>query len=43
MLAVNIDIRDRLINYQTGNNRHIEFAEGSDCKIYVNFMVNQLA
>ena len=43
MLAVNIDIRDRLINDQTGNNRHIEFAEGSVCKIYVNFMVNQLA
>ena len=43
MLAVNIDIRDRLINDQTGNNRHIEFAEGSVCKIYVNFVVNQLA
>ena len=29
MLTVNIDIQDRLINSQPGNNRHIEFAHSS--------------
>lgn len=42
MLGFNIYIQD-LLDCKTGNNRHIEFAEGSVCKIYVNFMVNQLA
>ena len=33
MLKVNIDIQDRLINDQTGIIRHIEFADGSACKV----------
>ena len=37
MLAVNIDIPYRLINDQTGIIRHIEFAQGSACKVYVKF------
>ena len=37
MLAVNIDIQDRLINDQTGIIGHIEFAQGSACKVYVKF------
>ena len=37
MLAVNIDIQDRLINGQTGIIRHTEFAQGSVHKIYVKF------
>ena len=28
VLTVNLDIKDRLINYQTGNISHIEFAQG---------------
>ena len=35
MLAVNIDIPYRLINDQTGIIGHIEFAQGSACKVYV--------
>ena len=37
MLTINIDIQDRLINGQTGNIRHIEFAQGSIRKVYVKF------
>ena len=35
MLSINIGIQKRLINGQTGNISHIEFAQGSVCKIYV--------
>lgn len=35
MLTVNVDIQDRLINCQTRNVRHIEFAKGSILKVYV--------
>ena len=35
MLTVNIDIQDRLINGQTGIVRHIGFAQGSACKVYI--------
>ena len=35
MLTVNIDIQDRLINGQTGIVRHIDFAQGSACKVYI--------
>ena len=41
MLAVNIDIQDRLINGQTGIIRHIEFAQGSACKVYIKFSDEQ--
>ena len=41
MLEINIDIQVRLINDQTGNTRHIEFAQGSVCKVYVNFFGEQ--
>ena len=41
MLTVNIDIQYRLINGQTGNIRHIEFAEGTVHKVYVNFSDEQ--
>ena len=41
MLTVNIDIQDRLINGQTGNIRHIEFAEGTVHKVYVKFSDEQ--
>ena len=37
MLAVNINIQDRLINGQTGNISHNKFAQGDACKIYVKF------
>ena len=37
MLTVNIDIQNCLINGQTGVIRHIEFAEGSACKVYIKF------
>ena len=37
MLTVNIEIQHRLINGQTGNVRHIEFAQGSVDKVYVKF------
>ena len=37
MLTINIDIQDRLINGQTGIFRHIEFAEGSVCRVHVKF------
>ena len=37
MLTVNIDIQCRLINGQTGIIRHIEFAQGSACKVYITF------
>ena len=41
MLTVNIDIQDRLINGQTGIVRHIEFAQGSACKVYIKFSDEQ--
>ena len=41
MLAVNIDLQDRLINGQTGVIRHIEFAEGSAGKVYIKFFDEQ--
>ena len=37
MLTVNLGIQDHLINGQTGNISHIEFAQGSVPKVYVNF------
>ena len=41
MLTVNLDMQDRLINGQTGNIRHIEFAQGSVWKVYINFFDEQ--
>ena len=41
MLAVNIEIQDRLINDQTGVIRHIEFAQGSARKVYINISDEQ--
>ena len=41
MLAVNINIQDRLINGETGNTSHIEFAQVSVQKVYVMFFVEQ--
>ena len=41
MLTVNIDIQDRLINGQTEIIRHIEFAQGSVCKVYIKFSDEQ--
>ena len=41
MLTVNIDKQDRLINGQTGIIRHIEFAQGSVCKVYIKFSDEQ--
>ena len=41
MLTVNIDIQDRLINGQTWNIRHIEFAESTVHKVYLNFSDEQ--
>ena len=35
MLAVNIDMQYLQMNGQTGNISHIEFAQGSVCKVYV--------
>ena len=37
MVAVNIDMQDRLINGQTGNIRHIELDQGSTGKVSVKF------
>ena len=37
MLAVNLDIQDRLINVQTRNVRHIEFVQVSVQKKYIKF------
>ena len=41
MLTVNVDIQDRLINDQTGNIEHIEFVQGTVCKVYVKFSDEQ--
>ena len=41
ILAVNIDIQDRLINRQTGNVTHMEFVQGSIHKVYVKFSDEQ--
>ena len=41
ILTVNIDIQDLLINGQTGTIKHIEFAQGSICKVYVMFSDEQ--
>ena len=41
MLTVNTEIQHRLINGQTGNVRHIEFAQGSVDKVYVKFSDEQ--
>ena len=41
MLTVNLDIQDRLINGQTGNISHVEFAHGSVRKVYVKFSDEQ--
>ena len=42
MLTVIIDIQDHLlINGQTGNIMHNEFAQISDRKVYVNFSYEQ--
>ena len=41
ILTVNLDIQDRLINGQTGNIGHIEFAHGSVWKVYVRFSDEQ--
>ena len=37
MLTVNMDIQNRLINGQTRNIRHIEFAHAIARKVYVKF------
>ena len=37
MLTVNTDIHDRRISGQGENIRHIEFAQGLVCKVYVKF------
>ena len=37
MLTVNLDIQDRLINDQTGNIRHIEFAQSTVYEICIKF------
>ena len=37
ILTANLDIQDRLINGQTGNITHIEFAQVSVQKVYVKF------
>ena len=37
MLIVDIEVQHRLINGQTGNVRHIEFAQGCVDKVYVKF------
>ena len=42
MLTVNIDIQDRLFNGQTGIIRHIEFAQGSVCKVCVKLSDEQV-
>ena len=41
MLTVNIDIQDCLINNQTGNISHNEFAWGSLSKVFVKFSNEQ--
>ena len=41
MLTVNIHIQDRLIHGQTGIIRHIEFAQGSACRVYIKFSDEQ--
>ena len=41
MLAVTIDIQDRLTNDQTGIIRHIESAQDSARKVYVKFSDEQ--
>ena len=41
MLTVNIYKQDRLINGQTGSISHIEFAQGSVCKIFEKFSDEQ--
>ena len=41
MLTVNIDILDHLISGHTEIIRHIEFAQGSVCKVYVKFSDKQ--
>ena len=44
ILAVNVDIQDHLINGQTGNIRHIQFAQVSVLKVYVvKFLINKPA
>ena len=35
VLRIDLDVQDCLINVQTGNNRHTEFAQGSGRKEYV--------
>ena len=40
-ITIHVDKKDRLINGQTGNNRHIEFTQGSACKIYIKFLGRQ--
>ena len=41
MVTVNVDIKDRLINGQTENIKHIEFAQGSVQKVFVKFSDEQ--
>ena len=41
MLAVNLDIQNRLINSKKGNISQIEFAQGSIPKVYVKFCDEQ--
>ena len=41
ILTNNIDMKDRLVNGQTWNIRHIVFAQGSVCKVWVKFLVGQ--
>ena len=41
MLTVNIDIKDHLINGQTGIIKHTEFSQGSACRVYVKFSDEQ--
>ena len=41
MLTVNIDIKNRLTNGQTGIIRHIEFAQGSAPKVYIKIFDEQ--
>ena len=41
MLAINIDIQNRVINGQKGDIRYTKFAGGSFCKVYVKFFDQQ--
>ena len=42
MLAVKIDLAAGLIKSQTVSIKHIEFAQGSVCKVHVKFLMSKL-